>query len=272
MDKLVVNENTVQETMLLPLYGRVMAARKFPENFSDPYSEKIMEGIEFNTSREDLGDMSHVIYGLRHKVAVDSATKYLKEFPEATIVNIGCGMDVLSPYVDNGKCRFVNIDFPDVIEMREHLIPKVPSEINLACDATDLSWIEKADIPSDKGFLVTSSGVFYYFHPGDVRKLFVSLAERFPHGAIQFDAESRYATEQSNRQVKKLGNSGAQMYFGIDNAKKELSAWSDRFESIEEMSAKEIKSYLDGIPFKIRAGIVGGFKLGLFKFITVRFK
>ena len=271
-DKLKIEQNTVQETMLLPLYGRVMASRRWPETFSDSESEKVMSGIDLDVSRANLGDSSYAMYGIRQKSTVEKIKEYLSKYPEATIVDIGCGMDIYMPYVDNGKCRMIYLDFPDVIEMRDKLIPAGERVTHLAGDATDLEWIDRAEIAPDKGFLAVSAGVFYYFQPEQVEKLFATLADRFRGGEIYFDAESRWATEQSNKEVKKHGNSGAEMYFGVDDAEKEIMPWSSNITGVHVSTPKEIAKYIREVPLGIRVFLKAGVKIGLFKFITVKFK
>ena len=48
---------------------------------------------------------------------------YLKSHPKAAVVNLGCGLDNLGRYVDNGLCKIYNIDFPNVINIRNQLLP-----------------------------------------------------------------------------------------------------------------------------------------------------
>ena len=45
MKKFHIQENSVQETLVIPLYGRVVAHRKFPNLINDPTAEEIALGI-----------------------------------------------------------------------------------------------------------------------------------------------------------------------------------------------------------------------------------
>ncbi len=38
--------------------------------------------------------------------------EYLKTYPKATVVNLGCGLDETGKACDNGSCKIVNVDFP----------------------------------------------------------------------------------------------------------------------------------------------------------------
>ena len=48
---------------------------------------------------------------------------YLKNHPGAAVVNLGCGLDNTGRACDNGRCKIYNLDFPDVITLRQQLLP-----------------------------------------------------------------------------------------------------------------------------------------------------
>ena len=76
--------------------------------------------------------------------------EYFKKYPEATIVNLGCGLDETGKACDNGFCHIINIDFPDIIEICKKLIVEQDREKNIACDLKDYSWMKEID--ASKGF------------------------------------------------------------------------------------------------------------------------
>jgi hypothetical protein len=47
--------------------------------------------------------------------------EFIEKHPEATIVNIGCGLDTTFSRIDNGKIQFYELDLPDVIALRKNL-------------------------------------------------------------------------------------------------------------------------------------------------------
>lgn len=62
---------------------------------------------------------------------------YLKNHPNAAVVNLGCGLDNTGRRCDNGSCRIYNIDFPNVIAVRNELLPAGGREENLPFDLND---------------------------------------------------------------------------------------------------------------------------------------
>ncbi len=87
--------------------------------------------------------------------------EYLKIHPKATVVNLGCGLDETGKACDNGLCQILNVDFPDVISVRERLIIVQDREKNLACDLNDYAWMEEVD--GSNGVIFFAAGVFHYF-------------------------------------------------------------------------------------------------------------
>ncbi len=48
---------------------------------------------------------------------------YLRSHPNAAVVNLGCGLDSTGRSCDNGSCKIYNLDSPDVIAVRNELLP-----------------------------------------------------------------------------------------------------------------------------------------------------
>ena len=77
------------------------------------------------------------------------------------MVNLGCGLDSTGRSCDNGSCKIYNLDFPDVIAVRNELLPAGEREENIPCDLNNTEWFRKID--SSNGAVFFASGVFYYF-------------------------------------------------------------------------------------------------------------
>lgn len=115
-------------------------------------------------------------------------------------------------------------------------------------------------------------GVFYYFKPEVIRKLFDKLSERFPGGGICFDAESSYGLKKSNRMVEKNKNNGAGMYFSVDNARELFSSWNRNLKAIHVIDRvpEDIRSQ-KSILLSVRMILNLGSKMGIVKFVELLF-
>ena len=138
-----IEKNTVQETLVIPLFGRLVCSECFPQLFSDPEAKRICDSLDYDFA-EKRKKMESVFglfgalevaqrqYDLRCEVEA-----YLQDHPKAAVVNLGCGLDDTFRKCDNGRCHGYNIDLPDVIAVRNELLPAGDRERNIACDLND---------------------------------------------------------------------------------------------------------------------------------------
>ena len=158
---------------------------------------------------------------------------YLKTHPNAAVVNLGCGLDDTGRACDNGTCKIYNIDFPDVIAVRNALLPAGERETNIGCDLNDASWFSRID--ASGGAVFFAAGVFYYFLTGAGQDAGLQrMAAAFPDGRIVFDAANRSAVKLMLKtwiRQAKIRDVGA--YFAVADAKKELSTVERKAEHIQ---------------------------------------
>ena len=244
MKQVHIEKNTVQETLIIPLFGRLVCSERFPELFSDPEAKRICDALDydFEEKRKKMESPAGLFgalevaqrqYDLRCEVEA-----YLKEHPRAAVVNLGCGLDDTFSKVDNGQCRGYNLDFPDVIQIRNDLLPAGEREENLACDLNDYAWMDR--IEAEDGAVFYASGVFYYFKTDDVKRLFSAMAERFPGGVLAFDScNARGAKMMRKTWLKEAGITDVTAFFSLEDPA-ELLNWGGRFASVSS------KSYMRG--------------------------
>ena len=235
-----IEKNTVQETLVIPLFGRLVCSERFPELFSDPEAKRICDSLEYDFSEKRRKmesaaglfgalEVAQRQYDLRCEVEA-----YLKEHPKAAVVNLGCGLDDTFSKVDNGQCIGYNVDLPDVIRVRNDLLPPGERETNLACDLNDFSWMD--EISAADGAVFFAAGVFYYFKTGDVRKLFRAMAEHFPGGVLAFDScNERGAKLMRKTWLREAGITDVTAFFSLED-ESALAGWSDRFSSVTARS------------------------------------
>jgi O-methyltransferase involved in polyketide biosynthesis len=239
-----IEKNTVQETLVIPLFGRLICSEHYPELFSDPEAKRICDSLDYDFSdkRKKMESAAGLFgalevaqrqYDLRCEVQ-----SYLKQHPAAAVVNLGCGLDDTFSKADNGYCRGYNIDLPDVIRIRNDLLPAGEREINLACDLNDFSWMDQID--AENGAVFFAAGVFYYFRKEEVKKLFRAMAEHFPGAVLVFDScNERGAKLMRKTWLKEAGITDVSAYFSLKD-ESELKGWSEQFASVTA------KSYMRG--------------------------
>ena len=235
MQRHPIEKNSIQETLVIPLYGRALCTRKFPQLFADQTAAELLEQIDYDFSALEqrsgglLQTFGALEVAMRQSDLAFEVREYLRAHPRAAVVNLGCGLDSTGRACDNGQCRIYNIDLPDVMAVREALLPAGERERNLAADLNDLSWFDAIDTPPEDGAVFFAAGVFYYFRTEQVRALCAAMAERFPGGRLVFDAAGPTAVKLMLKTwVKQAGIRDVGAYFSVRDPARELSPWTDR--------------------------------------------
>ena len=239
-----IEKDSIQETLIIPLIGRKVCSDHYPELFNDPEADRILGMLDYDL-RDKLKKMETApgLFGAlevaQRQYDLGCEVKdYLSTHPEAAVVNMGCGLDDTFRRCDNGKCKGYNIDMPDVIAVRDELLPAGDRETNIGCDLNDYSWMNRID--AENGVVFFASGVFYYFHTEDVKKLFAEMSRRFPGGVLVFDCcNSKGAKMMTSTWLKEAGIKDVSAYFSLENAW-EIKGWQGEFKDITS------KSYMRG--------------------------
>ena len=231
--KFKIEKNTVQETLIIPLYARKRCSELYPSLYRDETALRLIDEIDYDFSALEKKSQSltrrfgFLEVAMRQNDLAFEVRDYLKAHPGAAVVNLGCGLDSTGRVCDNGQCKIYNLDFPDVIQIRDHLLPAGEREENIPCDLNDPSWFGQID--ASGGAVFFASGVFYYFLNEQVRALVQGMAVAFPGGRLVFDA----ANEKSLKLLLKTWLKDAKIqdvgaYFAVSDAVQELSPWSNR--------------------------------------------
>ena len=230
-----IEKNTVQETLIVPLYSRKLCSELYPNVYRDETAVHLIDQIDYDFSEAEKNSRSlmqrfgSLEVAMRQNDLAFEVLDYLKGHPNAAVVNLGCGLDSTGRACDNGNCKIYNLDFPDVITVRNDLLPVGEREENIPCDLNNTEWFRKID--ASNGAVFFASGVFYYFLTEQVRALVRAMADAFPGGVLVFDAANRTAVKMIARTwLKSAKIEDVSAYFAVSDAKREIGAWDSRLQ------------------------------------------
>ena len=233
--KYKIERNTVQETLIIPLYARKVCSELYPNLYRDEAAVHLIDQIDYDFSEAEKSSHSlmqrfgSLEVAIRQNDLAWEVRDYLKNHPNAAVVNLGCGLDSTGRSCDNGSCKIYNLDFLNVISVRNELLPAGEREQNIPCDLNDTAWFSQID--ASGGAVFFASGVFYYFLTEQVKTLVQGMADTFPGGVLVFDAANRTAVKMIAKtwlKSAKIKDVGA--YFAVSDAKSELSPWDSRLQ------------------------------------------
>jgi O-methyltransferase involved in polyketide biosynthesis len=226
----------VNKTLLLPLWARTKESTQKNPLIMDGQAERILKALDYNFSEMDKSlDRYYQLSQVVRAVMTDNEIRtFINIHPDATVVNIGAGLDTTFERIDNGSIHWYDLDVPDVIELRRQFIAETERSRYIPKSVFDLSWFDDISSPIH-GLLFIACGVFQYFTGRQVKRLFSDLATRFPGGEIVFDTMSKFFLILGNWIViKKSGMDRRSFMKWGAKSSKEMTRWDRRFTVVDE--------------------------------------
>ena len=177
----------VPETALATLRSRANEARRRNAIIDDPMAIRLIDSIDGDSSSLAPSTLQDV--ALRALAFDDNAHRYIAGHPGATVIALGEGLQTsfwrLEAAGLGDTFRWLTVDLPPIIELRERLLPHSPRISICAQSALDFSWMDRVD-PQDGAF-VTAEGLLMYLQPEQALNLIRECARRFHGGQMMFD-------------------------------------------------------------------------------------
>ncbi len=174
----------VPETLLIPLWARAVEAYQAKPIIQDEQAVKIMEQLDYDFTRFAKGWRSQIGVVVRTELLDRAVQKFILQHPDATVINIGCGLDTRFSRVDNGRIHWYEVDLPEVIGIRGQFFQANERYRMIAGSVLEEEWLAEAAV--DRGpVLIVAEGILMYFTAAEVQRLLGKLATVFP-GATMF--------------------------------------------------------------------------------------
>jgi len=248
--KIRIKTGTVEETLLLPLWGRAYETQKSTPRLVDENAVEIIRQIDYDFSNiEKTQSMSQHGWVARSLHTDRMARRFIEQHPRAAIVNIGCGLDTTFSRIDNGKIMFYELDLPDVMALRKNFYEDSDRHKSIASSFLDTEWFKEIDVRD--GLLFLAGGVFCYFKEAQIRKFFIQTADYFKSCDFYFDSLSPMGMKIAKKQVLKKGGMGMSMDDGWGlKPVKSLEKWDKRIRVVD--STPMSKGMKQGVPLPTR--------------------
>ncbi len=233
--KYAIELGSVQITLLLPLWGRACETLKKHPRIVDRKACEIITKIDYDFSKiaAKIKYISQLEW-IARSIHIDRTIReFVSRYPEATIVNIGCGLDTTFDRVDNGRLFWYDLDLPDVIDLRRKFIPEIGRRTFISASFLDKSWFRR--IHPSEHVLFMAAGVLYYFGENEVREIFNNLSAAFPESEFVFDAASPFGVKLANRKIIRSIGLGEQscLKWGLEKAS-DIVKWNGSIEVVGE--------------------------------------
>lgn len=191
-NKIHVNLTDLQSTVFIPLYAR--SQETFQKGIiNDPQALQMVRQIAYDF-RVVRRDWAVLLCNIVRTEIVDRLTRdFIRRHPNATIINLGCGLCTRLTRVDNGKIRWFDIDLPPIISLKRHFITETDRYRFVSASIFDSKWITTIrETLGSAPILLIAEGLLFYLPKKEVAIFFKMVAKAFPHAEFIFECANQF--------------------------------------------------------------------------------
>lgn len=205
--------NEVNKTLFIPLYGKSKVSK---QNIilHDPDAERIWEAEKFPIHGKSKSKWLAYNMAMRARIFDDWTDLMIEQNPDALVLHIGCGLDARCNRVKQPYKRWIDCDFPDVINSRKKHYEESENYQMKAVDATDSEQIKA--LPESKTVIIVLEGLSMYLSNEQMREFFKTLEEKYEKIHILMDIYTEFAAKAS-KYKNPINDVGVTKVYGIDN-------------------------------------------------------
>jgi O-methyltransferase involved in polyketide biosynthesis len=186
MNSVISNYDAVRHTMLMIVAARAVSHKKAPDTgFSDSWAVGVVSSLPWDLTRyqQDLCFVRHV--ALRAKLMDTIIAGFFEKNPDSSGAGLGCGLcargrrikAIFKKNLKDTSFRWIDIDLPEVVRLRERYFPPLPDEILMEGSVSDTAWLDT--MPATRSpMILVMEGVSPYLSLEENRSLFRNLGAR----------------------------------------------------------------------------------------------
>jgi O-methyltransferase involved in polyketide biosynthesis len=221
-----LNDDAVMWTSLATLYLRAWDSHAKRSILGDHWAAEALDRIDYDFAKfkKRLRPQSNqFLVALRAKQLDDWSAAFLARHPDATVLQLGCGLDSRMLRLDPPVAvRWFDLDVPQIIDRRRRLYPERDRYQMIGASVNDPGWLSQ--LPADRPVLIIAEGLLMYLAENDVRRLLQRLTDHFNSGELAFDGVAPWLTRLSKA-----------AHWGIRDGR-EIERWNPRLRCVEQPS------------------------------------
>jgi O-methyltransferase involved in polyketide biosynthesis len=242
-----VRWGSVEWTNLCTLYLRAYESRSPAPILGDTAAAEAVDRIEYDWARMRRAmrpGSNQYMVTMRAKQLDDWSTSFLRRYPNAVVLHLGCGMDTRAFRLHPPETvQWFDVDQLNVIALRRKLYDDRDGYRMIGSSVTDEVWLD--EIPTDRPMLMVAEGlVVMYLTEPEVRTLLQSLTDRFGSGELVFDTVSPMGPRLSKVLTKGITK------WGIRDAR-EIEQWNPRLRFLGQSSVGALYKCIPSAPVRL---------------------
>lgn len=223
-------------TELYPIKLLAEWSDKYPECISDTWAINFIHDNKFDFSRlpVKIGRIRNNMLAATCSAYDASVKKFILEYPNCTIIDLGCGLENMFERMDNGRIYWYSVDSHNIMSVRRSMYGEHEREKTVGRTITDLSWLDEIKCNRNKGVLFICKEIFGYLRLSQMLTIIEAIRNTFPGAELLFDASTTGSTVIDNIGYKKKNIYHKKKKVSVDDAQEFFNGWRTDIQIIKE--------------------------------------
>jgi O-methyltransferase involved in polyketide biosynthesis len=261
----------VERTAFVTQYARALDSRWPRPILGDKLADEIVAKIDYDFDGMGVPSSAVRQTALRAKMLDDRVRRFISRHPDAVVVALGAGLDTGMLRVEPpATVDWYNVDLPNVIALRDDLVPARDHAYSVAASLADGRWTDQ--IPSERPTILIADGLLAFLPESVIVHLFRHIPEHFRSGELALNDYGRVGRLSILAMKIAFSAVGTQWaYRGFRDARIP-QRWSPHLTLIEEASlahAPEVDLY--PLAVRVSTRLMGMTKAGARKARILRY-
>ena len=197
---MIMDLSQVSRTAILLLICRAVESEKNKSEFNDPMAVLCLERLMSIAAEEEkrwIFRKKRMYEGLHERDAVAGVRRgkafdkivdhFIAGNPQCTVINLACGFDTRFWRIENEKCRYIELDLPEVVALKKEILMGHLGYELIGTSVLDTAWIDQVTTNGNTSFLLVAEGLFMWFPKQEVTRIFKVIGERFYRSQLLLD-------------------------------------------------------------------------------------
>jgi len=195
-----MNLSELSQTAILTLVCRVVETERTTPLFNDPMAVLCLErllSLSSEAEKNRIYKLKKIYTGIQARDAragvlrvksFDGITNhFISSNPGCTVINLACGLDTRYWRIDHEKCKYIELDLPEMIALKRVLLKDQLGYEMMECSVLDKAWIDQVTSNGNCNFLLLAEGLFMYLPKPEAVSLFQEIGRRFNRSQLVLD-------------------------------------------------------------------------------------
>jgi O-methyltransferase involved in polyketide biosynthesis len=223
----------VPKTLLIPLWARATESKRRDAIIKDELALQMVSQIDFDFSQFEKEWATQLYVAIRTEILDKAVKGFIAKYPDAVIINLGCGLDTRFFRVDNGTIQWYDLDLPEPIRIKRQFFTASDRYHMIDKSVFDYPWIKEITI-DNRPVLIIAEGLLMYFQESEVKDLMNTLVKAFPKAEMLLEMVTPAMVKANGEKAQaERFQMAATFHWGIESGK-EHEKYNAAIKFIEE--------------------------------------